>query len=135
MSDPYLFGGGPLFTQAGGTSDMHADYNQHPKLRVDRRLNLLIYLNEGWTKENQGGLELWDREMRNRVRRIPPVFNRTVVFNTTNFFHGQPEAIIGPRDLFCRSIALYYFTNGRPAEGTSEAEHSTVWQERPDQGF
>lgn len=136
MPDPYLFGGGLHFTQAGGKLAIHADYNLHPKLRVDRRLNLLVYLNEGWTEANQGWLELWDREMKGCVRRILPVFNRTVVFNTTSFsFHGQPEPIVGPPDLFRRSIALYYFTNGRPAEELSEADHSTLWQERPEQGF
>jgi Rps23 Pro-64 3,4-dihydroxylase Tpa1-like proline 4-hydroxylase len=115
---------------------MHADFNRHPKLNLDRRLNLLVYLNEGWAEQNQGWLELWDRTMRNRVTRVLPVFNRTVVFSTTSFsFHGQPEPILGPPDLVRRSIALYYYTNGRPAEEISEPDHSTLWQARPDDGF
>jgi hypothetical protein len=136
MPDPYLFGGGLHFTQAGGTLAVHADFNRLPKLNVDRRLNLLIYLNEGWTEANQGWLELWDRKMEKCEARVLPVFNRMAVFSTTSFsFHGQPEPIVGPPDLFRRSIALYYYTNGRPAEEISEEEHSTLWQERPQQGY
>lgn len=136
MPDPYMFGGGLHFTDAGGKLAVHADFNRHPKLSLDRRLNLLVYLNEGWTEANQGCLELWDREMRNPVTRIAPTFNRTVLFSTTSFsFHGQPEPIIGPPGLVRRSIALYYYTNGRPEEEIAEPDHSTLWQRRPIDGY
>jgi Rps23 Pro-64 3,4-dihydroxylase Tpa1-like proline 4-hydroxylase len=136
MPDPYMFGGGLHFTSAGGKLAVHADFNRHPKLNLDRRLNLLLYLNEGWTEDNQGWLELWDREMRNRVARISPVFNRTVIFSTTSFsFHGQPELIVGPPGLVRRSIALYYYTNGRPADEITEKNHSTLWRARPTGGY
>jgi Rps23 Pro-64 3,4-dihydroxylase Tpa1-like proline 4-hydroxylase len=136
VPDPYMFGGGLHFTDSGGKLAVHADFNRHPKLNLDRRLNVLIYLNEGWTDDNQGWLELWDREMRNRVTRVSPVFNRTVMFSTTSFsFHGQPEPIIGPPDLVRRSIALYYYTNGRPAAEITDPDHSTLWQSRPADGY
>jgi len=136
MGDPYMFGGGLHATQAGGTLAMHADYNKHPFFKLDRRLNLLVYLNEGWTDANGGSLELWDQDMRGCVKRILPVFNRTVLFATTSTsFHGQPDPIMGPPDLWRRSIALYYFSNGRADEGSppdTSGEHSTLWQKRLD---
>jgi Rps23 Pro-64 3,4-dihydroxylase Tpa1-like proline 4-hydroxylase len=136
LPDPYMFGGGLHFTDAGGKLAVHADFNRHPKLNLDRRLNLLVYLNEGWTEENQGWLELWDGEMRNPVTRVSPVFNRSVIFSTTSFsFHGQPEPIQGPPGLVRRSIALYYYTNGRPADEIAEADHSTLWRSRPVGGY
>jgi hypothetical protein len=139
MPDPYMFGGGLHATASGGKLAVHADYNRHPSLRIDRRLNLLVYLNEGWTEANGGWLELWDREMKQCVRRALPVFNRTVLFSTTSTsFHGQPEPVMGPPDLWRKSIALYYFSNGRPEEGQTLENppgHSTLWQERPAQGF
>ncbi|MSP01749.1 MAG: 2OG-Fe(II) oxygenase [Acetobacteraceae bacterium] len=136
MPDPYLFGGGLHFTGAGGKLAVHADFNRHPKLLLDRRLNLLLYLNEGWSERNQGWLELWDREMRIRVTRIAPLFNRAVIFSTTSFsFHGQPEPILGPPGLMRRSVALYYYTNGRPPDEVSEPDHSTLWRARPGEGF
>ena len=139
LPDPYMFGGGLHATASGGRLAMHADYNKHPIFRLDRRLNLLVYLNDGWTEQNQGWLELWDHQMKACVRRVLPTFNRSVIFSTTSVsFHGQPEQIIGPPSLWRKSLALYYFSNGRPEESQLQkscSEHSTLWQERPLVGF
>lgn len=135
IPDPYLFGGGIHQTQAGGKLAIHADFNRHFKLPLDRRLNLLIYLNKGWTEENGGWFEMWDREMKGCVKRVLPTFNRMAIFSTTDFsYHGQPEEIVGPPSLFRRSIALYYYSVGRPEHENSE-KHSTMWRERPDKGY
>ncbi|MBL6457599.1 2OG-Fe(II) oxygenase [Belnapia sp. T6] len=135
IGDPYMFGGGLHATRTGGTLAVHADYNKHPFFKLDRRLNLLVYLNEDWTEANAGWLELWDQDMRACAERVLPVFNRTVLFSTTSTsFHGQPEPIQGPPDLWRRSIALYYFSNGRADEGSppdASDEHSTLWKKRP----
>lgn len=73
------------------------------------------------------------------VKRILPVFTRTVIFSTpSTSFHGQQVPIVGPPNLWRRSIALYYFSNGRGDKGTmlnAAAEHSTQWQSRPEAGF
>lgn len=136
VPDPYLFGGGLHFTRSGGRLAIHADFNKHFRYKLDRRLNLLIFLNKGWTEANQGWLELWPRDMSAYARRILPVFNRTVIFSTTDFsYHGQPQPIVGPPDLVRRSIALYYYSNGRPPEELSPTKHSTLWKERPNVGF
>lgn len=137
VPDPYWLGGGLHFTLSGGKLAIHADFNKHFKFNLDRRLNLLVYLNRGWTEQNQGWLELWDREMKACVRRILPVFNRTVLFSTTDLsFHGQPEPIQGPPGLVRKSIALYYYTNGRPrAEVANRDPSATLWQQRPGVGY
>ena len=139
IPDPYMFGGGLHATRSGGKLAVHADYNKHPFFALDRRLNMLVYLNDGWTEANAGWLELWDQQMSACALRVLPVFNRTVIFSTTSTsFHGQPEAIVGPPDLWRKSIALYYFSNGRADEGfppdVSDG-HSTLWQARPNTGF
>jgi hypothetical protein len=137
IPDPYMAGGGLHFTATGGKLAIHADFNKHYKFKLDRRLNLLVYLNHGWTDENRGWLELWDRNMQNCVQRVLPVFNRTVIFSTTDeSFHGQPEPIQGPPDLFRKSIAVYYYSNGRPAEEITGRDPSdTLWQQRPGSGY
>ena len=137
VPDPYLWGGGLHFTQAGGRLAVHADFNKHFKYQLDRRLNLLLYLNRGWTEANGGWLELWNREMTACVRRVLPAFNRMVVFSTTDTsYHGQPEEVVGPPGLYRRSIALYYYTNGRPAsEVNDQNDHSTLWRARPNDKF
>jgi hypothetical protein len=139
IPDPYLFGGGLHATAAGGKLAVHADFNKHFRFKLDRRLNMLVYLNEGWTEENSGWLELWDQQMQTCVQRVLPVFNRTVIFSTTRTsYHGQPEAIVGPPDLRRRSIALYFYSNGRADEGAPpdvSGQHTTLWQERPGRGY
>jgi len=137
IPDPYLWGAGLHFTGVGGKLAIHADFNKHVKFKLDRRINLLIYLNHGWTDENQGWLELWNRDMKSCGKRILPSFNRTVIFSTTdNSYHGQPEPIQGPPDLFRKSLALYYYSNGRPAEEiTGRDPNDTLWQERPGLGY
>jgi hypothetical protein len=135
LADPYMYGGGLHATAVGGKLAVHADYNKHPLFKLDRRLNLLIYLNEDWTEDNAGWLELWDADMTACAKRVLPVFNRTVLFNTTRTsYHGQPEPIVGPPTLSRKSIALYYFSNGRSDESDTAA-HSTLWQERPALGY
>jgi hypothetical protein len=137
IPDPYLWGGGLHFTRAGGKLAIHADFSKHLKYQLDRRLNLIVYLNHGWREANQGWLELWDREMQSCVKRILPIFNRTVIFSTTDFsYHGQPEPIQGPPHLFRKSLAVYYYTNGRPDNEVTQRDPMVVlWQKRPGVGY
>jgi hypothetical protein len=41
MPDPYFGGGGLHQIEPGGFLKVHADFNVHPKLKIDRRLNML----------------------------------------------------------------------------------------------
>ena len=137
ISDPYYEGGGIHETKKGGFLKVHTDFNYHKKLKLDRRVNLLIYLNEDWKKEYGGELELWDSEMSECHKRVLPVINRMVVFSTTDFsYHGHPDPLQCPEDRSRKSLALYYYTNGRPAsEIKGEKRTNTNYQERPDEGF
>jgi 2OG-Fe(II) oxygenase superfamily len=131
ISDPYLEGGGLHQIEAGGFLDVHADFNLHSRFRLDRRLNLLLYLNKGWSDEYGGQLELWDRTMERCVRRISPSFNRCVVFATTDdALHGHPEVLRCPNGVTRKSLALYYYSNGRPVVERA-VEHRTLFRRRP----
>ena len=135
LPDPHLAGGGLHQIRTGGFLKVHADFNRHDGLRLDRRLNALIYLNRDWDESYGGALELWDREMHAPVKRVLPIFNRMVVFATTSTsYHGHPEPLTCPPDRARRSMALYYYTNGRPAEEQA-APHSTLFQHRPGERF
>jgi hypothetical protein len=127
IPDPY-FGGGALHQIVrGGFLKVHADFNWHPKLRLDRRLNVLIYLNKDWKEEYGGELELWDRGMSRPVQKILPVFNRTVIFSTTDFsYHGHPRPLACPEGMTRKSVSLYYYSSGRPEEEKSPP-HDTVF--------
>ncbi len=131
IPDPHYQGGALHQILPGGHLEVHADFNRHPRLKLDRRLNVLIYFNKEWPKSFGGDLELWDVEMKECVKRIAPIFNRCVIFNTTsNSYHGHPEPLTCPDGRTRNSIAMYYYTNGRPHYENSKA-HSTLWQNRP----
>ena len=130
ISDPYLSGGGYHEIKNGGVLKVHADFNRHPSLELDRRVNLLLYLNKNWKEEWGGNLELYSPiNLDEPAVKITPEFNRCVIFNTTSYtYHGHPEVISCPEGISRKSIALYYFSTGRPKSEVSE-KHSTMWKE------
>ena len=131
IPDPQLSGGGMHQIVRGGQLGMHVDFNKHSAYQLDRRLNLLLYLNKDWREEYGGHLELWDEDMSRCEKRILPVFNRVALFSTTEkSWHGHPNPLACPEGWSRKSIALYYYTNGR-ADGAAAPEHSTVFRDRP----
>ena len=131
IPDPWFEGGGLHQIPPGGYLKIHADFNWHKRLRLDRRINVLLYLNQNWREEYGGPLELWDRDMAHCEQRILPLFNRCVIFNTTDVaFHGHPEPLTCPETMTRKSLALYYYSNGRPEEEKSES-HSTLYHATP----
>lgn len=130
IPDPYYAGGGLHETTRGGHLSVHADFTVHGGMQVERRLNLLIYLNDDWPPEYGGSLELWDRKMRAAAVSVAPVLGRAVVFNTTpRNFHGQPDPLTCPPDRSRRSIATYYYT--ALAGDVATTPRSTTFQQRP----
>lgn len=133
IPDPYIIGGGLHEIKNGGFLDVHADFNKHHKTGLDRRLNLLIYLNKDWPEENGGQLELWDKEMKQCKVSIAPTFNTVVVFSTTSdSYHGHPEPVTCNTGESRKSVALYYYTNGRPEDeiDPDQVSHSTLYQQK-----
>jgi hypothetical protein len=111
IPDPYFIGGGFHEILEGGHLSVHADFNHHLPMNVERRINVLIYLNKDWKDEFGGQLELWDREMQNKVQSVLPLFNRCVIFNTdSTSYHGNPQKVNHPAGVSRKSIALYYYT-------------------------
>ena len=135
IPDPHYGGGGLHQIRSGGFLKIHADFNRNDRLHLDRRLNVLLYLNKDWDDSYGGHLELWDQKMQGPVQRLLPTFNRMVCFATTSSaYHGHPEPLTCPADRARRSMALYYYTNGRP-ENEMGASHSTLFQQRPGEQF
>jgi Rps23 Pro-64 3,4-dihydroxylase Tpa1-like proline 4-hydroxylase len=130
IPDALNHGGGIHMSCRGALLKIHADFNRHPNWHLDRRLNLLLYLNEGWQEGYGGDLELWDPEMRECRKKISPIGGRCVVFSTSSTsYHGHPDPLTSPEHVTRKSIALYYYTNRR--HGDEDKVHSTLWQARP----
>ena len=132
-ADDSLEGGGLHQTCRGGFLNVHADFTVHPhKRHWRRRVNLLLYLNENWEESYNGHLELWSRDMARCEKKIAPLFNRCVIFNTDeDSYHGVPETILCPEDMTRKSIALYYFTE----EAKAPTLRSTNYKARPGDGL
>jgi hypothetical protein len=100
-----------LLTDTSFEGGVHADFTMHKVLRVERRLNLLVYLNDHWKPEYRGELELWDNKMEAPQVSVAPTLGRAVVFSTTrDSYHGQPDPVTCPPDMSRKSIATYYYT-------------------------
>jgi len=131
ISDPSLRGGGLHNIYRGGKLGIHADFNKHEQYGFDRRLNILLYLNKEWQEEYGGHIELWDRDMEQCVRSYLPIFNRVVIFTTSDSsFHGHPEPLNCPDHMSRKSMALYYYTNERSKE-EREGYQTTSFKLRP----
>ena len=120
IPDPYFLGAGFHQVNEGGHLDIHTDFNFHSLMGLERRINVLIYLNKDWREEYGGCFEIWDQDMSRCCRRVVPAFNTCVIFNTSSIsFHGNPVSVNHPQGKPRRAIALYYYTatwdkTGRP---------------------
>ncbi len=133
VPDPFFVGGGFHEIKPGGLLKVHADFNKNPMTMLDRRINLLVYLNKDWQESYGGHFELWDRNMEKAHNKILPTFNTVAIFTTTDFsYHGHPDPLTCPPDRSRKSVALYYYSNGRPSSEVNSGleEHTTLFKER-----
>ncbi len=132
LYDPDYVGGGTHESLDGGDLDLHIDFNYHPKRQWHRRLNLIVFLNTEWQAAWGGCLELhkdaWNPQPAS-TRKVVPVANRAVVFETTEAsWHGFTRVTLPEekQGISRRSLAVYFYTRERPAAETS-SPHATVY--------
>jgi Rps23 Pro-64 3,4-dihydroxylase Tpa1-like proline 4-hydroxylase len=130
IPDPYYMGAGIHRVANGGHLDIHADFNLHTQMQIERRLNVLIYLNRDWREEWGGSFEVWNKTMTAKEANFVPIFNRMVCFSTaSDTFHGNPMPVNQPDGVPRLSIALYYYT---ATWGPHRKSHTTLFKPRPD---
>ena len=97
IPDPSLRGGGLHQVLPGGVLGVHADFTHHTDYDLERRVNLLLYLNKDWCDEYEGHLELWNKDATRCIKRIRPLAGRCVIFNTdSDSYHGHPRPLSCP---------------------------------------
>lgn len=136
IADRKLVGAGIHKTYTDGYLGIHTDFNTYytDKFgRLDRRINLLIYMNKEYNDEFNGHLQLYEKQIGSQKMKmaecISPIFNRCVIFNTSSkSLHGHPLPLC--KMLSRNSIANYYYTknvrtDGKDFEG--DAVHDTIF--------
>lgn len=140
--DYNLRGAGIHMIKNKGFLGMHTDFNtyDHPEFgKLDRRINLLVYMNKDWDSSYKGDLLMYHPNNISEVKCIQPIFNRCVIFNTTNkSVHGHPEPLSVPKeDIYRKSIAVYYYTKNQSSNENEyidfegDSKHSTLWHKTP----
>jgi Rps23 Pro-64 3,4-dihydroxylase Tpa1-like proline 4-hydroxylase len=123
VPDADLAGGGYHLILPGGYLDIHADFPSHPDLPLRRRLNLITYLSREWEKGDGGEFEMWARDGIEALRRVEPVFNRSLIFSVSpDVYHGHPVPLRNHRR---SSLAVFYYTRDlsmteRPAQPATD---------------
>lgn len=133
LADPTLEGGGLHQSGRGGYLNVHTDFSHHHYHKHwKRRINLIVYLNDGWQNEWGGSIELWDPGMKQCVAKYPPRLNCALIFNTNEIsYHGFPTPLTCPEGQSRKSLAFYYYT---VEEGAHTAVRSTNYRARPEDG-
>jgi len=115
-ADNGLHGGGWHIHGQGGNLNPHLDYSIHPKLGLERKINIIIYISPEMDREEYGGhLGLYDNnsdEAGKVIKEIAPVFNQAVIFDTTqDSWHGMSRTLQQPEGVYRKSLAAYYLTS------------------------
>lgn len=141
-SDHGLHGGGWHIHANGGKLNPHLDYSLHPMLKLQRKLNLIVYLCKDWDESYGGHFGLWTQDADKKragelVKEIPMGFNKAVIFDTTqNSWHGLSREVSCPANQYRKSMAVYYLTT--PPQGTdsrNRALFSPTAKQREDEGI
>jgi Rps23 Pro-64 3,4-dihydroxylase Tpa1-like proline 4-hydroxylase len=132
LPDEELIGGGIHQTGPRGHLDVHVDFNYIEDRQLHRRLNILIYFNKNWQPDWGGNIELWDKDVKVCHHSLSPIFNRCVVFATSEISYHGVTAVRCPNNQVRKSFAAYYYTKEMPLHWNGEV-HSTNFRARPDE--
>jgi hypothetical protein len=77
---------------------------------------MIIYLNRDWDPAWGGAIELWNPGDAEAGAKADCLFNRTLIFPTTDkSLHGFPTPISCPETRTRKSISVYYWTRDEEA--------------------
>jgi len=126
IPDPYLNGGGLHSSGPGGILAPHADFHHYGRLALFRRINVLVYFNQGWQREQGGCLELYAKGANQPEKDVVPEFGRMVMFLTDDrSIHGFTRPVSGA-NRWRNSLALYYYTSEDAEQFSGDSD--THWK-------
>ena len=114
IPDPHLHAAGYMKVSPGGFLGLHYDFATQKELKLDRRINVLLYLNRDWQTEWGGALELHSSDPvthpGHKEVTIDPLFNRMAIFNTPHALHGHRRPLTCPKGRARLCLSWYYYT-------------------------
>ncbi len=114
VADPERYGAGIHAHDPGGFLLPHLDYARHPRRDAERRLNVIVFLNETWQPEHGGRLELWDDMAERVVAHVEPRPGRCVAWEPSDVsYHSVERVNVVPRI----TLASYFLS--APARPTA----------------
>jgi hypothetical protein len=113
----------------GDFLDPHIDNSHDQFQKVYRRLNLLYYVTPNWRREYGGHLELWNKDVTERVT-IESSFNRLVLMETHSLSWHSVSQVTQPEGRRC-CVSNYYFSEESPKK--EHYYHITSFMARPEQ--
>jgi Rps23 Pro-64 3,4-dihydroxylase Tpa1-like proline 4-hydroxylase len=135
IPDPHLHAAGYMKVSPGGFLGLHYDFATQRELKLDRRINVLLYLNRDWLSEWGGALELHSNDPvtdpRHKEVAIEPLFNRMAIFNTPNALHGHRKPLTCPKGRARLCLSWYYYT-APPVPGWAARSKAVEFRARMD---
>ena len=121
--DEKLYGGGLNLYPPESKLDVHIDFNFNNDLQAYRAINLLYYLNDDWTPNSGGELEIFSEDYKNK-KIIQPNKNCCVIFAPNlKTPHGVNKI---KNNFYRKSISVWFYTKTLP-KNVSPNPHKTIW--------
>lgn len=127
IPDPYLVGAGYSRSYNGDFLGIHTDFNWNESLKLHRMLSLILYIEPDWKEEYGGDIIFKDFNNKKVIQRIPPKFNRCVIWrHHKRGFHGYPEPITCPDDISRKTFRLFYYVSNA-THNTQDLPHRSLY--------
>jgi len=106
--DPLLWGAGLSSMAAGEHLDLHLDHDIHPKTKLLRRVNCLLFVGD-WRPGWGGKLGLWDRERQAPQVEIEPMPGRLVLFEASDVSYHSVSRLTCPAEARRKALSCYWY--------------------------
>lgn len=124
VPDPHLRGGGFCRSPRGTSLGLHTDFNWNDQIALNRKINIIFYMNQSWNEDWNGHLEFWNNDRTQCLQKIYPYPNRLAIWlYDINHVHGHPEPIMCPEDLSRDSLIHFYYTSNAIPEHDPRRSH------------
>lgn len=132
--DEYLHGAGLHSHTRYGRLNIHLDYEKHPFSGKERRINIILFISKNWNPEWNGANELWNKDVTKCISKTNVVFNSAIIFKTNDIsWHGVPEKIMCPENIFRNSLAYYYVSPLKTYKNENEYRKKAKFIKHPNE--